>query len=101
MEVHCAMIDRPIDGHEKVSEWMKMNELTGCSNSDPTSPINEDHRVLLPDLLVQVIYAIFLVVWTLHESIGQLTALMAQSSNMSNTSVLRPQYILIILVKTS
>lgn len=54
MEVHCAMIDRPIDGHEKVSEWMKMNELTGCSNSDPTSPINEDHRVLLPDLLVQL-----------------------------------------------
>ena len=46
---------REIDGNEKVSEWMERNKVSGGGCCDPISPLPElDHRVIQPDLLVQV-----------------------------------------------
>ena len=53
-EEYSAMV-REIDGNEKVSEWMERNRVSGGVCCDPVSPLPElEHRVLQPDLLVQV-----------------------------------------------
>ena len=53
-EEYSAMV-REIDGNEKVSEWMERNKVSGGGCCDPISPLPElDHRVIQPDLLVQV-----------------------------------------------
>ena len=54
-EDYSAMI-REIDGNEKVSEWMERNIVSdGVGCCDPISPLPElEHRVIQPDLLVQV-----------------------------------------------
>ena len=53
-EEYSAMV-REIDGNEKVSEWMERNKVSGGVSCDPVSPLPElEHRVLQPDLLVQV-----------------------------------------------
>ncbi|XP_063695057.1 uncharacterized protein LOC134826569 isoform X4 [Bolinopsis microptera] len=53
-EEYSAMV-REIDGNEKVSEWMERNKVSGGGCCDPVSPLPElDHRVIQPDLLVQL-----------------------------------------------